>query len=353
MTIKEFAYSTQQHFQAKTGQNFKRTHIYELLAASFRYNSFAALCAESVIIQGDKNYNISLTTNPEIRNRCIELGYSAEVANILSESFPSFIDELQISIVNITELKSIIDEQFMDDEDLFSPELIAGLESTASEGNALAHYGLALIHGSNDDGDGGRVGSNYWYDQEKNGRILTGVEKEWADEYKNKMANDEKYEFHLREAGRLGNEVALLDLAERFNDLAFFEKVKPSSDHNSRRVAKIAESLDRDNDLHAWLTIAAESGDIYVMRRLIEEFDQNDLVRCWTWMYLSQLLETDLSKDDYQAQAIHEDGSSYDDDVGGPMFVVFGQGIELRPLNIEQDTIARQLAQKIFDKIKV
>ena len=351
MTIKEFAYSAQQYFQAKTGQNFKRTHIYELLAASFRYKSFAALCAKSVIIQGEKNYNISLTTNSEIRNRCIELGYLEEVANILSESFPSFIDERQISIVNIPELKSIIDERHMDDDDLFSPELIAGLEFTASDGNALAHYGLALIHGSNDDGDGRKVGSNYWYDQEKNGRILTGVEKEWADEYKNKMANDEKYEFHLREAGRLGNEGALLDLAERFGDPAFFEKVKPSSDHDSRRVVEIAESLDRDNDLHAWLTIAAESGDIYAMRRLIEEFDQNDLARCWTWMYLSQLLETDLSKDDYQAK--HEDGSLYDDDVGGPMFVGGEQGIELRPLNIEQDTIARQLAQKIFDKINV
>jgi len=348
MTIKEFAYSAQQYFQAKTGQNFKRTHIYELLAASFRYKSFAALCAESVIIQGEKNYNISLTTNSEIRNRCIELGYMEEVANILSESFPSFIDERQISIVYIPELKSIIDEQHMDDDDLFSPELIAGLEFAASECNALAHYGLALIHGSKDDG---KVGSNYWYVQEKNGRILTGVEKEWADEYKNKMDNDEKHEFHLREAGRLGNEWALLDLAERFGDPAFFEKVKPSSDHDSQRVVEMAESLDRDNDLHAWLTIAAESGDIYAMRRLIEEFDQNDLARCWTWMYLSQLLETDLSQDDYQA--IHEDGSLYDDDVGGPMFVVGEQGIKLRPLNIEQDTIARQLAQKIFDKINV
>jgi len=67
-------------------------------------------------------------------------------------------------------------------------------------------------------------------------------------------------------------------------------------------------------------------------------------------MYLSQLLETDLSKDDFQA--IHEDGSLCDDDVGGPMFVDGEQGIELRP-NIEQDTIARQLAQKIFDKLNV
>ena len=349
MTIKEFAYTAQQHFQDQTGQTFKRTHIYELLAASFGYNSFAALCAESVVIHGEKNSNPSLMYIPEIRNRCIELGYLPEIANFFSDSFPTFIAERQIRIVNITELKSIIDERFMDDDDLISPELIAGLELATVDANALAHYGLALIYGTYDDDDGGQVGADYWYNQEKNGQILTGVEKEWADEYQNKMDNDEKYEFHLREAGRLGHEEALLDLAERFDDPAFFEKVKASSDHDPSRVAEIAESLGRDIDLHAWLTIAAESGYIYAMRRLIEEFDQNDLIRCWTWMYLAQLLETDLSKDDYHA--IHENGSSYDDDVGGPMFVDGQPGIELRPLNVEQDNFARQNAQKIFDKI--
>jgi hypothetical protein len=349
MTIKEFAYIAQQHFQAQTGQNFKRTHIYELLAASFGYNSFAALCAESVVIHGEKNSNSSFMYIPEIRNRSIELGYLPEIANIFSNSFPTFIAEWQISIVNIMELKSIIAERFMDDDDSISPELIAELDLAAAGGNALAHYGLALIYGANDDDDGGEVGADYWFNQEKNGRILKGVEKQWADAYKNKMANDEKYEFHLREAGRLGHEEALLDLAERFDDPAFFEKVKASPGHDPSRVVEIAESLGRDKDIHAWLTIAAESGDIYAMRRLIEEFDQNDLMRCWTWIYLAQLLETDLSKDDYHA--IHENGSLYDDDVGGPMFVDGEQGIELRPLNVEQDNLVRQNAQKLFDKI--
>jgi hypothetical protein len=41
--------------------------------------------------------------------------------------------------------------------------------------------------------------------------------------------------------GRLGNEGALLDLAERFDDPAIFEKVKLSSDQDSRRAVEIAE----------------------------------------------------------------------------------------------------------------
>lgn len=54
------------------------------------------------------------------------------------------------------------------------------------------------------------------------------------------------------------------------------------------------------------------------MRRLIEEFDHNDQLRCWTWLYLARLVGTDLTKDEHYA--IHEDGSYYDD-VGGPTFV--------------------------------
>ena len=48
MTIKELAYSAQQHLQTNAGTRFKRAHIYELLAATFGFNSYAALCADAV-----------------------------------------------------------------------------------------------------------------------------------------------------------------------------------------------------------------------------------------------------------------------------------------------------------------
>ena len=59
MTIKELAYSTQQHLQTATGAQFKRAHIYELLAASFGFNSYAALSSEAVFTKD------SLTTPGE------------------------------------------------------------------------------------------------------------------------------------------------------------------------------------------------------------------------------------------------------------------------------------------------
>lgn len=381
MTIKEFAYSAQQHLETQSREKFKRTHIYELLAASFGYNSFAALCAESVVFQGKQASKHSSLHNLDLRWRCTELGYTSATADIVFAELPPLIAEQRLSIVNIPELISKLRGEFCyqnkysewgaddydDDEvenDVFltqsdadddyyqddlSPELLAELELAAEKGNSQAHYAIALFLMPDPDSDQ-TPGSDYWYTQEQQGRILIGVEKEWADEYVQSINNAQKFEFHLREAGRLGNEDALLDLAEHFDDPSFFEQCSNGENHDPLRVAEIAESLGRIHDIHEWLTKAAEAGDTEAMRRLIEEFDQDDLQRCWSWVYLAQLLDTDLMRDDYYA--IHEDGSLYDDDVGGPMYVDGRDGIKLPPLTDDQDALARQTAKALFEKIE-
>ncbi|MDD5580994.1 MAG: hypothetical protein PHY16_17190 [Methylobacter sp.] len=380
MTIKEFAYSAQQHLEAQSGEKFKRTHIYELLAASFGYNSFAALCAESVVFQGKQASKNSSQHNLDLRQRCAELGYTSATADIVFAELPPLIAEQRLSIVNIPELISKLRGEFSyqngypesdaddyDDEiednafftqsdaedhyyqDDLSAELLAGLELAAEKGNSQAHYAIALFLMPNPDSDQ-TPGSEYWYTQEQQGRVLIGVEKEWADEYVQSINNAQKFEFHLREAGRLGNEDALLDLAEHFDDPSFFEQSSNGENHDPLRVAEIAESLGRIHDIHEWLTKAAEAGDTEAMRRLIEEFDQDDLQRCWSWIYLAQLLDTDLMRDDYYA--IHEDGSDYDDDVGGNMYMDGRDGIKLPPLSGDQDALVRQTAKALFEKMQ-
>jgi len=380
MNIKEFAYSAQQHLEAQSGEKFKRAHIYELLAASFGYNSFAALCAESVVFHGKQASKHSSQHNLDLRRRCAELEYTSATAEIVLAELPPLIAEQRLSIVNIPELISKLRGEFsyqngypewdtdeyedgIEDnifftqsdadndyyQDDLSPELLAGLELAAEKGNSQAHYAIALFlmpksywHQ--------KPGSEYWHTQEQLGRVLTGVEKEWADKYVQSINNAQKFEFHLREAGRLGNEDALLDLAEHFDDPSFFEQGSNGENHDPLRVAEIAESLGRIHDVHEWLTKAAEAGDTEAMRRLIEEFDQDDLQRCWSWVYLERLLDTDLTHDDYYA--IHEDGSHYDDDVGGPMYVDGRDGIKLPPLSDDQDALARQTAKALFEKMQ-
>jgi hypothetical protein len=180
--------------------------------------------------------------------------------------------------------------------------------------------------------------------------VLTGVEKEWADAHAARLAQQDKYTRHLREAGRLGSQHALLDLAERFDDSSFFERPRHDVGADPSAVADIAERLGRVADAKHWLTVAAESGDTRAMLRLIEEYDQGDLARSWTWLYLSRLVGTDLSKDDHYA--INEDGSEYDDDVGGPAYAAGRDGVDLESLSAEQDATAKDAARDLFDRIQ-
>lgn len=244
------------------------------------------------------------------------------------------------------------------DDDEISPILLDGLATAAGKGNALAHYALALIHDPGEDDDEGEVGSPYWYSQAQQVRALAGVEKEWADTHARHLVKAEKYARHLREAARLGNDDALLDLAERFDDPSFYERSRddPSfyempcgSIVDPVKVAEIAERLGREKDARHWLRIAAEAGDTEAMRRLIEEYDRDDMQQCWIWFHLAQSVGTDLTKNEYYI--INEDGSRYDDDVGGPVFVG-GGGVKLEPLDAERDAAARHAAERLFERLQ-
>jgi TPR repeat protein len=296
MTIKELAYSAQQHLQASTGSSLKRAHIYELLAASFGFKSYAALGVDAVFTQQRPDDERTASHNAFVRRRCIELGHSGESADLVSVTLGAFLAERQIGVVRISALIGHLrgdwsspddhpigddTERFGDeqndgralrwrdgDEGDFAPLMLDGLEAAASKGNALAHYALALIHAPDEEDADQKTGSSYWHSQAQQGRVLTGVEKEWADAYAGRLIQAERYSRHLREAGRLGNQHALLDLAERFGDPSFFEQSHHDVGADPSAVAEIAERLGRVADAKHWLTVAAESGDTDAMLRL-------------------------------------------------------------------------------------
>ena len=377
MTIKEFAYATQQHLQASAKGPFKRAHIYELLAASFGFNSYAALCANSVFTDVSMPSQIPAKHRSLVRNRCVEMGYQADVADEVSNALPDFLTEREFGVFGIDGLVALLrteldgngeyqaDEEDDEPEDwndsvesqraftdamVASPILLEGLDNAARKGNALAHYALALIQRFSEDVEEPEPGSEHWYLQAKAGRILTGVEKEWAAAYEDHLAVSQKYVHHLRAAAALGEPNALLDLADQFDDPSFFELGIDRVISNPVSVAEIAERLDRPEDAKRWLTVAAERGEIDVMRQLIEGYDQSDLYRCWTWVYLAKLLGSDLTQDAHCA--INEDGSPYDEDVGGPAFVGGHEGASLDSLSAVQDVAARQAAQGLYARIQ-
>ena len=211
MTIKELAYSAQQHLQASTGASFKRAHIYELLAAFFGFNSHAAFGVDTVFTELRQNDRRVVPQSALIRRRCIELGYQPETVILATSALESFLTEQQIGIARISSLISRLrgelpnqddeleygeGELFEPTDEAFGPILADGLDAAASKGNALAHYALALMHAP-DDEDDPDAGSSYWYEQGQQGRVLTGVEKEWAEAHATRLAHAEKYAHHL------------------------------------------------------------------------------------------------------------------------------------------------------------
>jgi len=376
MTIKQLAFDTQQHLQAQTRTAFKRSHVYELLAAAFGFNSYASLCAEHVFTQGCLTSRHPAKYGESVGRRCLELDYLPETALQLAQAIPVHLTDQDIGVIRIADLVAHLryetnrvtdheldesdddadDEStygpWFDRESLATPILLEGLLAAADKGDADAHYALALIYAPSDDPyDEPSSGSDYWYNEEQNGRVLTGVEKEWADEYAGMLARSDKYEHHLRAAGALDHEAALLEMAERFGDPAFFDRQGDfCASIDAAHAADVAEHLGRRKDAWRWRTIAAQQGDTEAMRELIEGYDRLNLQQCWTWFYLAELLGTDLAKDEYRA--INEDGSDYDDDVGGPAYVGGRGGLELEPIDADQDATARQAAASLHQTIE-
>lgn len=363
MTIKELAYSAQQHLKSVTGCSFKRAHIYELLAAALGFKSYAALCSDCVFTQREKNKTIPAQHQAMIRQRVVELGYDPKTTDVTASTMLSFVSEQRIDVVGVTDLvdglsdDEIYSEEFWTSPDSgeYPPILLESLEAKAAKGDHLAHYALALLFQTDDEESSQGPGGEYWYFQEQQGRKLAGVEKEWADEHARLLAESEKYTFHLREAGRLGNSSALLALAELFNDPSYLDAAKTRGiADDPMRVAELAEILGRKKDAEHWLNVAAEAGDTDAMRRLIDEFERGDAQRSWMWFYLAEMLGTDLTKS--HLQAFHDGGKNadeiYDDDVGGPLYVAGDEGVDLKALSEEGKREARKLADAIFQSIQ-
>ncbi|PPD51396.1 MAG: hypothetical protein CTY12_08115 [Methylotenera sp.] len=355
MTIKNIIYSAHHRLEQVANLPIKRSHVYELIAAAFGFNTYASLTNQAFLIQSKKSRPLEAKHMDLLQQRSEALGYRS----ILTEALTEVMKEHRISALSFSDLVAQLkNEDYLNEYDwesddstqLISPEVFHALEAAAKSGNPLAHYAIALHHANSDESDEDGISSDYWYKQMQSGRELNGAEKEFALAYLQQLTSQKKYQFHLREAGRLGSELALLDLAEKFDDHAFFETGHRDVNTDPMRVADIARELNRSDDYRYWLTVAADAGNIDAMQELIKIHEKDDPIRCWTWIYLSKLLGKDLTQDRYYA--IHEDGSMYDDDIGGPLFADGEEGINLPSLESEHDSLARANAEALLKLIK-
>lgn len=362
MSIKSLAHLAHQSAVAAAGPAFKRSHFYELMAAAFGYGSYAALGAESVLLERKPLIAESTAGRlANVRSRCISLGYGDPVSEVVASITCGVLAEQDVDVIRLNDLVERLREsgdecvsyldQFLQADEVRSSILLESLQSAAERGSALAHYAIALLHAHDlpDDEDDGTA-SACWSRQRRAGVELSGAKAEWADEYDRREESKSRYEHHLRAAASLGYKHALVDVAERFGDPSVFESRLDLSDEDPIRMAELARSLGRPDQEKHWLTIAAEGGDIEAMRDLIEGYDAGDLEACWKWLHLAVLHGEDLTADQYRA--IHEDGSPYDDDVGGAMYADGRDGVKLERLAPDADWRSQVAALEIFERVR-
>ena len=409
--IASFARQAQTHLQTIAGAdraNVKRSHVYELMAAALGLGSHAALKAHGLLA----HYG-TLHPGP-CAARAEALGMARERSGPLAKALCADMAAHALGLVPWEDIleallsgsQELYRETPRDDayyealeaalendphawpEDpeplrLNSPFVCQALQKAAEQGEGRAHLALGLLiergarvdagHQDGDDDEDededdedmddvpdSRAGL-YWYERQQKGEVLTGVELEWAEGYaervqrraaasRERAARSSSARDHFNAAAALGQHDALLLLADRYGDDRFFDLQAPQVRADPLWIAELAQRVGRYEWTPAWLALAAERGDMRAMRELMESWHADDPLKVWTWFHYAKLLGKDLTQGDYRA--IHEDGSSYDDDVGGPMFVDGVDGIELPTADESVRQEALRAAHSLFARMK-
>lgn len=414
-SISSFARQAQTHLQTIAGAhsaNLKRSHVYELMAAALGYGSHAALKAHGLLCPLPSQPLLALYGTLHLEPcaaRAEAVGMAHERCGPLAQALCADMAAQSLGLVPWEDIleallfgsRELYRETPRDDayyealyaaldndpegwpEDpeplrLDSPFVCHALQKAAEQGEGRAHLALGLLiehgglldagHQDGDDDDedlddvpDSRAGL-YWYQRQQNGEVLTGVELEWADgcaervqrrvaASRERAARSSSARDHFNAAAALGQHDALLLLADRYGDDRFFDLQAPQVRADPLWIADIAQRVGRYEWTPAWLAMAAERGDMRAMRELMESWHADDPLKVWTWFHYAKLLGKDLTQGDYRA--IHEDGSSYDDDVGGPMFVDGVDGVKLPMADESVRQEAQRAAHSLFARMKV
>ncbi len=374
MTIKQYVFLAHAHLRAQCSASLTRSQVHELLAAAAGFATHAAFHHQAVwcdLAWRDTGFS---PDDYRVIERCLDFGMSPDEAQRSAQGLVSFLGASGYAPVRISELIAA----FASDEDDWEeageagfavaadwvltdlvgrmeqgidallgefPLLLEGLEAAAARGVASAHLATAYMieaYAGLSDQDNSRFGRELRQRGQWSAAPVGFAEIATStDRFVRVVA---KHRYHLLAAARGGDRHAMLLTAERYGDPGALE-LEPSDDMDPYDMADLADAHGRPELAYQWLTVLAREGDVYAMRALIEDRGETPF-RAWIWMHLSRLLGQDLSQDRHEA--INEDGSAYDDDVGGPAYVGGDDGIKLASLSAEENRRAREEAAQLF-----
>lgn len=391
--IKSFAHHAHQSLFPLAPSAFKRSHVYELLAAGLSFKSWAALHPAHVLVDG-KDIQLPAEFGRNVLARALQLGLSQTEAEAVAESFHTQCAQKPFGCLALTELDESLfsspsradsdpewdEDDFDDDEDWSyesggseklsipksSQALRDDLADRASQGDVRSHYRLAKLLAC-------KVPNDYLYQESLKGRALTAQEQIWVDQYLQLVPQREKYLQHLQAAADGGIRAANLEYAMEANAPSYRERaVNMTGDIDWRALAETASS---DEERNRWLRQAADDGDDSALEELARKGDsdaaeqlalwgdehwlrevaelaieQGDSVAAWKWHFVALHYELDLTKS--TMRAYHDGGSNagrfYDSDFGGPLFAAGNEGLDLPKIRDGQKSIAKAMAEQLL-----
>ena len=392
--IKSFAHHAHQSLSPLAPRTFKRSHVYELMAAGLGFKSWAALRPKHVIVDPD-DATLPPDFDRNVLGRALQLGFSQAEAASIAETFQAMFVQQPFSSLALTALDELLfgtkpqddddsdlDDLDFDDDDERSDQqgkasakrsipktsqlLLADLEDRAARGEVISHYRLAKLLKC-------KVPNDYLYQESLKGRILVAQEQRWVDEYLRLVPQREKFLQHLKAAADGGVRAANLDYAIEANDSSYRDRaVNMPGEIDWLALAETAPTADEQDH---WLRQAAADGDEAALEELADRGDgsaaeqlavrgdkhrlregaesairHGDVVAAWKWYFvaLSQGLDLTLST----MRAFHDggvnDGEFYDSDFGGPLYVGGDEGLDLPKISDEQKVIAQAMAEQLL-----
>lgn len=411
MPFKALAFSAQQHLKSRTGHPFRRSHLYELLAAAFGLRSHAAMTSLGFLTDAGIG-PARPTITPTLLERLSQLGYPSAISLSAAQALAELASAQQLGFILLEQLQQIAvpdsepsdteDDDWDDWEDeegeeepvesvvvpaaieplptlsqlQASPLLIALLEQAADSGRPEVHFILAALHRC-------KHPNSYLYDEARKGRTLNSLERSWVEAYPAEKERFDRYAKHLHYAATHGIRQAALEYAEAFNDSRFYQLAEQGT--GDVDVWGMIKAAPTEQDRQHWLRVAAEqgswraleelahgyeyesgesstwalrqmaeAGDLQAMRELAQlALDSKDLQQAWLWQHLALLLNEDLTRS--TMRAYHEGGlyagQDYDDDCGGPMYFDGNIGLHLPALDPATDLRVREQAVRMFQVI--
>lgn len=398
MTLKELAHTAHQHLQSRAGCAIKRSHVHELLAAAFGYQSWAAFLSESLLADAGVGAAPE-DASPRVIGRAVQLGYGQSASVEMASALLEFVGERKLSSVRWSEITALLEspphstnegdgdddeEEDWDDDDeaagvetqdatrnrlLKSPLLQDGLERSAEGRGAERHHVLAALYRC-------ARPNPYLYEESLKGRVLTAVERGWVNDYLRLEPRFARYEQHLKAAALGGVRAAAVEYAAVFESREFFELAERlSGDVDAERMVRLAATPEAQA---RWLQVAADQGSESALQQLAHEGDRSALerlaergdvdalraaaeqalhrgesLRAWTWQYLALRHGVDLTK---STMAAYHDGGPqhgqfYDSDFGGALYVDGDEALELPEIGPAEHREAKALAGAMFGRV--